>query len=141
MIEATDALAALEADLIGLEAVIRNESPEDAIESIKAVGTAFGEVDGAGDTNSRISKTRRALKGKNADPEKAMGLLNEAKGLFAMELSWRRQAGERLAADLTDYDDAIKSTIGVRLQKRLTTEQAEAVASCQSDHKDISLNF
>ena len=141
VIDATDALAALEADLIGLEAVIRNEQPEQAMESIKAVGAVLGEVNGAGDINSKVSKSRRALKGKKADPEKAMALLNEAKDLFAAEVAWRRQAGERLAADLADYDDAIKETIGVRLQKRLTTEQAEAVAGCQSDHKDISLNF
>jgi len=141
VIAATDALAALEADLNGLEAVIRNEQPEQAMASIKAVGGAFNEVDGASHIGSKISKTRRALKGKNADPEKALALLNEAKDLFAMELSWRRQASDRLAADLADYDDAIKGTIGIRLQKRLTTEQAKEVASCQAHHKDISLNF
>jgi len=56
-------------------------------------------------------------------------------------VAWRQQASEQLVADLTSYDDAIKENIGIRLQTRLTTEQAEAVASCQSQHKDISLNF
>ena len=39
------------------------------------------------------------------------------------------------------FDDAIKDTIGLRLQERLTKKQAKIVSSCRSIHRDISLNF
>jgi hypothetical protein len=42
---------------------------------------------------------------------------------------------------LDAYDEAIRHSIGLRMQKRLTTEQAEEIAGCQSVHRDISLNF
>ena len=35
----------------------------------------------------------------------------------------------------------IKNNIGLRLQSRLTKEQAKFVARCNSIHRDISLNF
>ena len=39
------------------------------------------------------------------------------------------------------YDDAIKHSIGLRVQDRLTTEQAKLVAECQSVHRNVSLYF
>ena len=39
------------------------------------------------------------------------------------------------------YNDVIKHNIGLRLQNRLTKEQAKFVARCNSVHRDISLNF
>jgi hypothetical protein len=50
------------------------------------------------------------------------------------------QAGD-LASDLGEYDAAIASTIGMRMQQRLTGEQAESIASCLAIHKDLSLHF
>ena len=35
----------------------------------------------------------------------------------------------------------IKHNIGLRLQSRLTKDQAKFVAKCNSIHRDISLNF
>ena len=141
MIDATDALAALETELHGLEAVIRNEQPEQAMEAIKAVGGAFNEVDGASHIGSKISKTRRALKGKTQTRGKRWPCSTRPKICSPWRCPGAGKPASAWRPISSDYDDAIKETIGVRLQKRLTTEQAEAVASCQSDHKDISLNF
>ena len=141
VVDSTDSLASLESTLEGLEAIVRNEEPEQAMEMIKAAEEAIDEVPGTGDIRSKVSKARRELKGEAPDSEKALTLLDEAKQMFAVELGWRQIAGERLAQELADYDDAIRGTIGIRMQKRLTTEQAGEVAACQSRHKDISLNF
>ena len=46
-----------------------------------------------------------------------------------------------IGAQLVNFDNSIKDTIGLRLQERLTKEQAKFVASCRSIHRDISLNF
>ena len=57
------------------------------------------------------------------------------------EVEWRRQAAMALAPALQSYNEAIKDSIGLRLQDRLSDEQAEEVARCKAFHRDISLNF
>jgi hypothetical protein len=42
---------------------------------------------------------------------------------------------------LKEYEAAIRETIGVRLQSRLTRDQALDMASCTSVHRDISPYF
>ena len=51
------------------------------------------------------------------------------------------RAADELLPGLSAYDDAIKHSIGLRVQERLTQEQARVVAECQSVHRDISLHF
>ncbi|MCZ6731006.1 MAG: hypothetical protein O7B27_00410 [Gammaproteobacteria bacterium] len=46
-----------------------------------------------------------------------------------------------MSAGLDEYDDAIKNSIGLRMQARLTVDQAEKIASCQAIRRGISLNF
>ncbi len=140
-IEATAALQALRLELDALHTVIQNEPPEQAMESIKSVETKMADVAGASHIKSRISKARRALKENNSQPAEASAMLNEAIELLNADLAWRKTASTQLAPELADYERAIRDTIGIRLQKRLSIEQAKAVASCQSAHRDISLNF
>ena len=47
--------------------------------------------------------------------------------------------GTRMGLD--KYDSVISQSIGLRLQERLTIEQAKFVSKCRSVHRDISLNF
>ncbi len=61
--------------------------------------------------------------------------------LHAAEVAWRQQASTQLSAGLDEFDDAIKNSIGLRMQARLTVDQAEEIAGCQAIHRDISLNF
>ena len=46
-----------------------------------------------------------------------------------------------LGSDLDQYHDAIKFTIGMRMQERLTEEQAQSIADCKAVHKDLTLHF
>ena len=61
--------------------------------------------------------------------------------LFDKEIKWRKDASKNLMPELEKYNLVIKNNIGLRLQSRLTKEQAKFVASCNSIHRDISLNF
>lgn len=141
IINSVDAFSALRPSLDELEDVIRSQSAEQAMDIIKSIEAKFDEVSGANDVRSLISKARRALKGDDPDREKSLQMLSEAQALFAIELEWRQQAQSQLASEINAYDDAIKGTIGIRSQERLTTAQAEEVSGCQANHKDISLNF
>ena len=136
-----DALRAFEPTLAGLDAVVANELPEQAMETIKAAERELGKVAGSSGIRGRLSKARRALRGNSPKPEKAAGFLAEARERYAEEVEWRTRAAQELAPGLAAYDDAIRHSIGLRVQDRLTQEQARLVAECQSVHRDVSLHF
>ena len=136
-----DALRAFEPTLASLEGVVAHEPPEQAMETIKAAERELGQVAGSGRIKGRLSKARRALRGNSPDPEKAAGFLAEARERYAEEVAWRTRAADELLPGLSAYDDAIKHSIGLRVQERLTQEQARLVAECKSVHRDVSLHF
>ena len=141
LIADADALRAFEPTLASLDAVIANDAPEPAMETIKAAERELGSVAGSSGIKGRLSKARRALRGKSPDPEKAAGFLAEARERYAEEVAWRTRAAAELLPGLAAYDEAIRHTIGLRVQERLTNEQARLVAECQSVHRDVSLHF
>ena len=63
--------------------------------------------------------------------------ISEVKLLFNKEVGWRKDAAENLMPELEKYNLVIKDNIGLRLQSRLTKEQAKMVASCNAVHRDI----
>ncbi|MBC8268209.1 MAG: TRAP transporter large permease subunit [Rhodospirillaceae bacterium] len=136
-----DALAAMEEQLKALVGIIASQSHEQAAEAIKLVEKSLGAIRGATQIRSSLSQVRRAFRGNTPDPEKAAMELNQALATFASEVSWRKQAANELASGLNDYDMAIRDTIGLRQQERLSPEQATEVASCRAVHQDISLDF
>ena len=109
------------------------------METIKAAERELGQVAGsAARIKGRLSKARRALRGNSPDPEKAAGFLAEARERYAEEVAWRTRAADELLPGLSAYDDAIKHNIGLRVQERLTKEQARLIAECKSVHRDVS---
>ena len=140
-IDGANALAGLEQQMNTLETAIVNEPAEVAIERIEKTEKALGQVAGTSAIKSKLSKARRALKGNEPDPEKAIQILSEGIELYAAEVDWRHRAAAEIAPALASYDNAIKDSIGLRLQRRLTADQIKEVASCQSVHRDFSLQF
>jgi len=141
VIAGADELAGLEQQLTALETVIVNEPAKVAMDRIKQSEKALGKVAGTSAIKSKLSKARRALKGKKPKPEKAIQFLREGLKLYAAEVDWRRQAAVGIAPALAAYDNAIKDSIGLRLQRWLAVEQVKEIASCQSIHRDFSLQF
>ncbi|MDJ0951281.1 MAG: TRAP transporter large permease subunit [Alphaproteobacteria bacterium] len=141
LIAGADALAALQQQLDGLHTEIASKSAPDAMVSIQAAERALAAVPGTSGIRSKLSRARRALRGEDPEPDKANKEVENALGIFAEEVTWRKRAATELAAGLAAYDAAVAQTIGLRSQERLTIEQAEAVAGCMSDHRDISLDF
>jgi TRAP-type mannitol/chloroaromatic compound transport system permease large subunit len=141
VLDQTEALAALEPEIEALTAIIADQDGKTAMAQIATVSKSLGLVAGSRTVKSKLSKARRALKGKRANPDKAQQLIRDSLTLLATEVEWRRQAAARLTPALSTYDAAIKNSIGLRLQQRLSLDQAKYVASCRSSHKDISLHF
>ena len=141
VIDDADALAGLEQELAALEAVIINEPAKAAMEQIKQAERALGKVAGTSTIKSKLSRARRALKGKNPKPEKALQNLREGLEIYTSEVDWRRRATAEIGPALASYDNNIKESIGLRMQRRMTSDQIKAVASCRSVHRDYSLQF
>ncbi|RRJ84250.1 TRAP transporter large permease [Aestuariirhabdus litorea] len=137
----TDPLIALKAELDGLRSTITSADPEVAMEAIKQAESNLGGVEDSSKIKSPLSKARRALKGDDPDRDKALELYSKAMTLYQAEVEWRQRAREAVGPALAEYDEAIAYSIGLRLQKRMTLEQAKGVARCQSVHRNISLNF
>ena len=137
----TTALRLIEPEINSLISLITsNSAPTKAISEIKLVEKKLGKIAGTNRIKSRLSKARRFMK--RAKPKRARAIkeLDKALKYYVEEVSWR-STNRELSQGLAAYDVAIRDTIGLRLQERLSEEQAEAVASCQSLHRDISLDF
>jgi chromosome segregation ATPase len=141
VIAGADKLAGLEQQLKALETVIVNEPAKVAVDRIKQSERALGKVAGTSAIKSKLSKARRAIKGRKPKPEKAIRFLKEGLTLYAAQVDWRRRAAAKIAPGLAVYDNAIKNSIGLRLQRRLPDDQVKQIASCQSIHRDYSLQF
>ena len=142
LIEATGDFNKLENELNGLRNQIANgASPEDMIDPLKSLAKQFGSIKGASKIKSQISKARRVLSKKAPKIDKAIAHLDKAKVIYSEQRLWRERSMGELLPGIKVYEQAIRGTIGLRLQKRLAKTEALYVAACTSGHRDISLHF
>jgi tripartite ATP-independent transporter DctM subunit len=140
MISQTEALAELQGQFELLIEVVRQKATEEGLDAIKAFGAEIDQLVETHRIASKLSRAKRALRGNKPDKDKALDNLLQAAEILQSELDWRMRAVD-LASDLREYDATIASTIGMRMQQRLTGEQAESIATCLAVHRDISLHF
>lgn len=136
-----DALELLRDEFAGLEDIVNAGDAAVAKDFLKAASGRIGELNGVSKVKSLVYKASKAMKVSSPNPEKALKRIAEAKEVFEAELVWRKRAKTELVPALTEYDNAIKTSIGLRLQPRLPTSDAKSIAMCQSVHRDISLHF
>lgn len=141
ILDATPDFLALEKELGDLKSVIEGQSPEQSEALVYELAKKFGTVAGASDMTSGLDKVRKALKDKIPDVAKALEEYSNAQTLYQAQKAWRTSAMTNLRPALNSYLDAIRGTLGVRTQDRLTREQALHLASCTANHQDVSLNF
>jgi len=134
-------LAELGAPLEQLSTKIEGLKSKQASKLIAQTSKLFSPIEGTKAIKKHLSKARKALRGKKANLEKAQKLIAKAVKAYQTDLQWRQRAKTELLPGLQTYDLAIRNTIGLRLQDKLPEEQALSVASCNSVHRDISLNF
>lgn len=138
---ATAALRAMGSAIPDMKTLMATNEPADLLEPLKALSDEFGNIAGASDIKSAVSKARSALRKKTPDVEGAQKAIDDAIEAYEQEMQWRDVAEPLLYADLKAYEQEMSNTIGIRQQDRLSREQALAVASCSSHHRDLSLNF
>jgi tripartite ATP-independent transporter DctM subunit len=140
-LNAYEAFQELGDELASMSDAITGNEPADMTEPLNVLSKKFGNIEGADDIKSALSKARRALRSKTPNKEKALAEIDKAVEAYAEQSVWRKTADQTLKPGISDYVTALSPTIGIREQQRLTREQALFVAACSSDHRDISLNF
>lgn len=125
-----------------LDAITRNGTVDELKAALKSARSALSNAaPSTSAINSLLTKAERIVRPSGSGREKAIQFVTDATALYASEVTWRDRAATELTPSLSSYDDAIKSSIGLRLQDRLPRSIARSVAACRSHHRDISLNF
>ncbi|MDA8869957.1 TRAP transporter large permease subunit [Rhizobiaceae bacterium] len=141
VLAANEDYLALEAGFDTLEASFQTLDADAAEDAIQAFETEVQRVDGTSRIKTALSKVRRSYRRNPPRLEQAAEDFAAARALYADQLVWRKQASGEFLAALDDYERVMRETVGMRQQPRLTRDQALFIASCQSHHRDISLNF
>ena len=140
ILAARTAFDALEEAILALPDQIERSEPAILVDPIEELAKQVGDVPGSEDIRSSLSAARRALRSSEPKVEKALKEAREAAEEYQRQQVWRADA-EGLLDVFAEHRDIMAPTLGLREQARLTREQALYVASCQSSHKDVSLNF
>jgi len=118
-----------------------NKDYENSISIIDNLFEKLSEISGAEEFANKLDDLISVIDNDEVDEQKLKSTSSETFSLFEKEVSWRENANKDLLPELMKYNEVIKNNIGLRLQSRLTKEQAKFVARCNSVHRDISLNF
>jgi len=138
---AVDELRAARQNLSDLVPEIESMDPDALDDRLKEVGGVASDADAASDIGRALRRARRLLRRDSPDYDRVERYLEVAIEGLAEDIERRRGAAKELLPGLRRYEAAIRGTMGVRAQDRLPEEPAIFVASCNAEHRDISLHF
>jgi len=131
----------LSQDMKLLKSKIDNRGYIDAIEFIDNIFEKVGEISGSDEFADKLDYLITLMDEDEVDFEKLQRSANDTYVLFQQEIDWRKNFKKKHMDKINAHDKIISETIGLRLQSKLTKEQAIYVSKCNSIHRDISLNF
>ena len=136
-----DKFEELSQDMKLLKSKIDNRGYIDAIEFIDNIFEKVGEISGSDEFADKLDYLITLMDEDQVDFEKLQSSANDTYVLFQQEIDWRKNFKKKYMEKINTHDKVISETIGLRLQSKLTKEQAIYVSRCNSIHRDISLNF
>jgi hypothetical protein len=128
-------------DIKILKSKIDNRSYLNAIEDIDNMFDKVGEISGSDEFADKLDYLITLMDEDEKDPEQIQKIANDTYLHFDKEVSWRKEFNKKYMDRINAHLQALSETIGLRLQQKLTKEQAIYVSKCNSVHRDISLNF
>ena len=131
----------LSSEINDLKYSLNNKDYENSISIIDNLFEKLSEISGTDEFANKLDDLITVIDNDEIDEQKLSLASSETFILYDQEVSWREDANKNLLPQLMQYNEVIKNNIGLRLQSRLTKEQAKFVARCNSVHRDISLNF
>ena len=100
-----------------------------------------GEISGSDEFADKLDYLITIMDEDEKDPEQIAKIANETYTHFDKEVSWRNEFQKKYMDRINNHLQVLSDNIGLRLQQKLTKEQAIYVSRCNSVHRDISLNF
>jgi hypothetical protein len=141
VIDGTGELSVLRVEIAKLEQSIVSMTPKQAAAQISKISKLVGRIQGTKSIKSALTQTRREVRRKNPDFDKAQRSLVKTLKVFDKEIIWRQRAVEELLPNIKSYEGISRNTIGLRQLTKLPQEQALQVAKCNANHRDVSLSF
>lgn len=137
----TAALLALEPEIAAQRAAAETGDPVATAAVLETLAAQLREIEGAGDIRTGLVNARRVLERTPDDRAAAVAAIDEALAELTAQKAWRQAADASVKPAVQAYVDAIQTTLGARALPRLTREQAIYIASCNANHRDLSLSF
>jgi len=134
-------LEKLSTDINKLKIKINEKDYKNSISIIDGLLNKIRKISGTDEFANKLDDLKSLLNSSELDSDKIINQTSKTLNLFNKEVKWRSDANKNLLSELMKYNLVIKNNIGLRLQSKLTKDQAKYVASCNSIHRDISLNF
>ena len=101
----------------------------------------YRDVKGTSEFKKNVSKAIKELKKKKVKEDRVEKSLEKArKEINDLEV-WVLGSKTTLTSPLETYLDKTKTTLGVRAQPKFQKELALYLASCNANHRDLSLSF
>ena len=141
VVDATGDLFKLRVEISKLKKSIVSMTPKQAAVQISRVSKLVGRIEGTKSIKSTLTQTRREVRRKKPDFDKAQRALVKTLQIFDKEMIWRQRAMKELLPNIKSYEGVIRNTIGLRQLSKLPQEQALQVAKCNANHRDVSLSF
>ena len=128
-------------DIKILKSKIDNRGYLDAIDHIDNMFDKVGEISGSDEFADKLDYLITIMDEDEKDPEQIAKIADETYTYFDKEVSWRNEFQKKYMDRINNHLQVLSDNIGLRLQQKLTKEQAIYVSRCNSVHRDISLNF
>ncbi|MFL2800788.1 MAG: hypothetical protein ACJZ8K_05025 [Paracoccaceae bacterium] len=120
---------------------IKDAEKEVAIKQLTELIKKYRNIKGSSDFKKNVSKAIKELKKKKVKEDRVKDSLdNAAKEIVELE-TWVLVSKDKLEAPLEFYLEKTKTTLGVRALPKFHKELALYLASCNANHRDLSLNF
>ncbi|MEM6986981.1 MAG: hypothetical protein AAF499_10615, partial [Pseudomonadota bacterium] len=140
-LSSTEAFVALKPELDNMALIVRTDDPKSLVDPLRDLSKKFNDVEGASKIKSALSKAASEFKKRRPKLDRAFKRFDDAMELYTEQLAWRERATAELLPELKVYEEAMRTTLGIRQQRRLPHDQALFIARCTADHRDLSLNF
>ena len=125
----------------GISSEIGTADPKVLISDIKSLNKELMKIPDNNNLISKLNKVSRSLKKKKIDYNRVIKDLNDVYGKYKQKRKEIKPIDKNIALELSNYLNAVSSSIGVRQQNKIPRELALYLASCRSTHKDLSLYF
>ncbi len=114
---------------------------EERLQTVRNFSKIVSNVNGTSSFKSMLSKAIRELKKKNVKDEKVKKNLDAALIEINDLDAWVVEAKASIEIPLNTYLEKTKSSIGLRSQDGFSRDLALYLASCNANHRDLSLSF